>query len=388
MVDKDKDTFRGFQALADNLIRPGIGAKPLSDDDDDFPLVDPKDVIKGIQDDDQDDKDKNKDDKDPDKTLKKDDQDDDKDDDSDDDTNDADDKDDDDDKTIIPEDAEFEEEVTKFFQQKFAEELGLDFDETESFKNVSELVKHMEGIVSEASKPVYANEEVGKIDTFVKGGGKIEDYYKALATGTINVDTIDITKESNQKVVIEEYLRTLGYTEDRVRKYVDRYEDKGALEEEAEDALELLKEYKQKNKEKLLENQKNYVATAEKEQQKFISNVEETIKSLSDIAGYKLSAKEKQELTDYIFKPTKDGRTAYQIEYSTDQAKNLIESAFFIKNKDAILEKAKKQASTNTLKDMQQKLKAKGKRTKNVDDQDISKGSVQLSLLGRQLIKQ
>ena len=381
MADKDKDTFRGFQALADNLIKPGAGGPPAIDDDDDIPFVEPDDIKKDLQDDDLD-KDKDQDIDDDLDDNKDDDLD--KDDDQDSDKSGKDDTSDTDDQV----DPDFEKEVTKFFQQKFAEEIGLDFNEEETFDSVADLVKNMETIVANASKPIYANEEVGKIDEFVKNGGKIEDYYKAITTGSIDVDTIDITKESSQRLVIEEHLRTLGYEEDRVQKVVDRYEDRGVLEEEAEDALELLKKYKEKNKEKLLENQKNNAAAFEKEQQKFISNVEETIKDLTDVAGYKLSAREKQELSDYIFKPTKDGRTAYQIEYSADQARNLIESAFFTKNKDVILEKAKKQASTNTLKDMQQKLKAKGKRTKNVDDQDISKGSVQLSLLGRQLIKQ
>jgi len=364
--------FRGFAALADNLIKPEGGIKETLENDD-IPFTDPEEIQdkedEELEEEESKEEDTGKDTEDEeleeeiDKEEKED---------ASGDTEEI--------------DPKFESDITKFFQQKLAEELGWEYDEKEAFESVSDLVEYMETLVETASKPKYSNEEIGKIDEFVKNGGRLEDYYKSISTGNVNVDLVDITKESNQRLVVEEHLRTLGYNEERIKKAVDRYEDRGTLEDEAEDALELLKEYKEKNKEKLLDTQQKEVLHAREEQQKFIANVEGTIDKLTDIAGYPLTPREKKELKEYIFKPNKDGRTQYQVEYSSDQERNLIESAFFTKNKDVILEKAKKQASTDTLKNMQQKLKAQSKRTKNVSSQRET-GSEALLKLGQLISK-
>ena len=371
----EENKFRGFEAIADNLIKPTGGTVPL--DNDEIEFTDPDEIIKKEEESTEEeeevvikkpvkkDEETEEEEEETEEVVKE------------------------DEEETEPIDPAFEGDITKFFHQKLSEELGWDYDPETSFDTVAELVEYMETLVGTASKPVYSNEEVGKIDEFVRNGGKIEDYYKAVSTGTVDVDNIDLTKESNQRLVIEENLRRLGYNEERIQRSVDRYEDKGVLEEESEEALELLKEYKEKNKEKLLEDTKKETVQLQQQQQKFISNVEETIDKLTDIAGYPLTSREKKELKDYIFKPNKDGRTSYQVEYSANQEKNLIESAFFTKNKDVILEKAKKQASTDTLKDMQRKLKTSRGKGSTQQTQDSGKGSLQaLSNLGRLLSKQ
>jgi valyl-tRNA synthetase len=184
-------------------------------------------------------------------------------------------------------------------------------------------------------------------------------------------------------------LKEKGYNSDRIQKTIDRYEKAETLEEEANDAVELLKEYKATKQEKLLDEQKKVAADTAIKQQNFFENVQNNIKSLDNVRGIKISSKEKSDLLDYIFKPESDGLTKYQKEYMGD-IKNLIESAYFTKQGDALINEAKKKGSSDAYKEFHQKLKAnKGKRSKNSgslesgSDSDLILSSLSKSLLNK-----
>lgn len=280
---------------------------------------------------------------------------------------------------------EYEQPLTKAFQEALFEELGWEVEKDEDFDTVKELVDYMNQVVSESSQPQYANEELQKLDAFVKQGGKLEDYFQNTAGGTMDLEDPDLTNENVQKDIIREYLSTVrGYKEDRIKRKIARDEDGGILEEEAEDALELLKEYKEDQQQKLLEAQEKYAEDVQNQQQKLISDVEKELKTLKDIRGIKITERDKAELLDYIFKPTSDGRTTYQKRYAEDLVMNLIESAFFSKDKDknTLIAKAKQSAKSDAYKEIHQKIKAsKGKRQKSTEGQEGGSGS-DTSILG------
>ena len=285
--------------------------------------------------------------------------------------------------------AEFEPDIAKFFQDKLGEELGWEFDEEEKFKSVKELVDYMKGVVEESSRPIYANEEIEKLNEFVTNGGKLEDYYKVLKPGGIDVDTLDINSDADLKLAIREKLILQGNKEDRIKKIISRYEDNDILHEEGEDAVEFLKDYKTQNSQRLLEDARNKAEQVKLQQQKFYSTVESNIKSLENIRGIKISSKDKQDLLDYIFKPDSEGITKYQRDYMTD-VRNLIESAYFTKQGDKLISTAKKTGTSDAYKDLHQKLKAnKGKRhSGGAGGQGDSDSSDSLTnLLGRHLMK-
>ena len=285
---------------------------------------------------------------------------------------------------------EYEKPLTKLFQESLYEELGWEVEDGEGQENIKDLVEYMKNAVSEASKPQYANEELQKLDTFVKQGGKAEDYYRGVPGGTLDLEDPDLTSESVQKEVIRELLSSVnGYKEERIKRTLTRYEDGGILEEQAEDAVELLKEYKEDKQQKLLDGQENYSKEVKLQQQNFYSNVEDNIKDLKEIRGIKISSKDKQELLDYIFKPGSDGKTKYQREYASN-VQHLIESAFFTKDKDknTLVTKAKQSAKSDAYKELHQKIKAsKGKRQKSSGSQDDGRGSDTLGNLGHSLIR-
>jgi len=286
--------------------------------------------------------------------------------------------------------AEYEEPLTKVFQEALYEELGWEVEEGDETATIKDLVEYMKNAVSEASKPQYATEELQRLDDFAKQGGKVSDYFTKVPGGTIDLTDPDLTSEAVQKDVIRELLSTVnGYKEERIKRTISRFEDGGILEEQAEDAVELLKEYKEDKQQKLLDNQENYAKEVETQQQKFYSDVQEGIKDLKDVRGIKITGREKTDLLDYIFKPESDGRTKYQKEYASN-VQHLIESAFFTKDKDknTLVTKAKQSAKSDAYKELHQKIKAsKGKRQKSSGGQNEGEASDTLGKLGHSLIK-
>ena len=255
-------------------------------------------------------------------------------------------------------------ELVTAFADLFAEELGWEFGEDEKPTNAKELVKYMQNIIETNSEPKYASDEIKELDEFVKEGGNLRDFYSKVYTPEINLDKIDLEKESHQKLVIQSNLKHKGYSEARIEKLIARYEEAGSLEDEAKDSYEEEQEFEKKSKKELLEQTKKQADESMKEQLKFVQNVEEIIKSSPTIRGIDISEKDKKSLMEYIFKPEADGTTKYQKDYSSN-LKNLVESAYFTMKKDTLVQQIEKKASTDAIKNLKLKLKTKGKTTKN-----------------------
>lgn len=296
-----------------------------------------------------------------------------------DDVNDIDDNIDDDDKTknkktkeveedddvnnIDDNDADVDEEesskVTALFDA-IAEELEWEFDddeEEEKPKTVEELVNYFKEVIKEQSVPQYANEDVAKLDEFVRNGGDLNDYF--TLTPEIDYENFDTTIESNQKQIVKMLLAEKGFNEKQIARKIEKYEDAGILEDEAEDALEAMKEIEETKKEQLLEDQRKQHEQMVARQQKFMDDVVGEINAMKDIRGIKVPEKDKKALLAYIFKADANGKTQYQKDYSKS-VKNLIESAYFTMKGDTLLDTAKKMGTSSAIKNLKQSLRSTG----------------------------
>ena len=346
----DNDIFGGFTAVAQSIsdkVSPIDNSKVDNLDDDDD-VIDPD---KSIQLNDEEDadhipfKDKGGDDDDDDKGS-------------------AGDNDDDNDDLIVDDDdttkgrkddegvdasldvelEEAEPEIAAYLQEKLFEKFGFEMEGVEEFKSVDDIVKFVAETIEENSAPQYADEELAKMDEYVRNGGNLKDYLDTIKGG-IEAENLDLTSPSNQKAVIREHLKIKGYSDTKINRAIERYEDAGTLEEEAYDAKDMLEEYKSEMEERLLEEQKIQKERILEEQQKYVESVKNEIEALTDVRGIPLTKKEKKELFDYIFKPTKNGRTKYQEDYVKSQ-KNLIESAYFTMKGDAFVKKVERKATS------------------------------------------
>lgn len=247
--------------------------------------------------------------------------------------------------------------VTALFDA-IAEQLDWEFEEGDKKPStVEDLVDYFGEVIKENSVPEYANEQVKEIDNFVRNGGKLEDYFNA--SPTIDYDNFDTTEESNQRHIVGMLLAEKGYNDKQIKRKVDKFEDAGILEDEAEDALEEMKEITEKKKERLLKDQENQRKQFEEDQQNFLNNVAGEIKSMDNIRGIKVPTKDKKALLTYIFKVGPDGRTQYQKDYSSN-IKNLIESAYFTMKGDALLDTAKKMGTSSAMTKLKNSLRSTG----------------------------
>lgn len=247
------------------------------------------------------------------------------------------------------------EVVTSFFDV-LAEKFDWDFEEDEKKpKTFDELVEFMQATVEESSKPEYASEEVEQLDNFVKQGGNLRDYLTIDAE--LDLDDIDIEDETNQKLVVKELLKEKGFSAKQIEKKLTKYEDAGLLEDEAEDAIEDLKEIRQQKKEQLLTEQKRQYDAYMQRQQQFYESVVGEIKNLKNIRGINVPEKDKRVLIDYILKPDAEGKTKYQRDYAKGGVKNLIESAYFTMNADKLLDAAKREGNNNAIERFKRSLK-------------------------------
>ena len=109
---------------------------------------------------------------------------------------------------------------------------------------------------------------------------------------------------------------------------------------------------------------------------------------MESIRGMKVPEKERTELLDYILKADTSGSTQYQKEYMDKYIRNLVESAYFTKNGQALIEQSKKKGQTEAYRSLHQKLKTnKGNKGKSNEGRDYGdSASSGLSLLGKQLL--
>lgn len=258
-----------------------------------------------------------------------------------------------------------EEEVITGFFDSLAQQLGWDdIEDDEKPKTAEDLIDYFKEVIEENSTPNYASEEVEKLDEFVRNGGSLKDYFSIDA----DIDLTDIEVEDNeinQKIVVKELLKEKGYSSKSIEKKLTKYEEAGILEDEAIDALEELREIKDKKKEQLLVNQQKQAEEAQRQQQEFFENVVTEIKGMNSIYGVEVPEKDKRALLEYIFKADANGVTRYQKDYAKS-LKNLITSAYFTMKGDSLIDIAKKKGKRDAIDTFKSSLtKNKGISTKS-----------------------
>ena len=268
-----------------------------------------------------------------------------------------------DDDTVIDTDNQADDDtednaVATFFEA-LSDKMGWELDEDEEIPQTpEELVEYFQEVIEENSVPQYASEEVEALDKFVKNGGNLKDYFQI--DGELDLEDFEIEdNEVNQKLVIKEFLKEKGFSSKQIDKKLTKYEDAGLLEDEATDALEALRDIREQKKQQLLEQQEKSANELKKRQQEYFNSVVTEIKGMDNIRGIKISQKDKQALLEYILKPTADGKTQYQKDYSKS-VKNLLESAYFTMKGDTLLKAAKSEGSTAAINKFKNSLSKTG----------------------------
>lgn len=259
------------------------------------------------------------------------------------------------------------------FFDAFAEQLGWEVTDEEKPKSVEDLIGYIEDVVEENSKPQYADERIARLDAYVKNGGNFEDFYNKMSQ-SIEYDSLDIEDEDNQKMAVRDYLKLSGYTDEQISKKIERYEDADMLADEAEDALERLKLYQQRQVEEQQAYQEQIRRQQQEQAQQFVTNLNSTIDNLKSIRGVTIPKEDRKLLFDYITKVDANGLTQYQKDFNKNMVNNLIESAYFTMKGDALIGEATRNGQTTAANKLRQMLRhtTKNHSTYNIDDKQRS----------------
>ena len=256
------------------------------------------------------------------------------------------------------------------------DKLGWNMDEIDEKDrplNTEDLANYFADVVKQNSVPEYADERIQKLDEYVKNGGKFEDFY-AKQQEALTIDNIDLEDENNQKAVVREFMKYSGYTDEQINKKITRYEDSDVLYDEAEDALDRLKEIRQKEVEEAARKQEEAVRKQEEQSREFFNTVSKDIQGLTNIRGINVPKEDRKALFDYIFKLDQNGQSQYTKDFNKNLSKNLIESAYFTMKADSLISTAKRDGESSAAEKLRNLLRhtAKNHSQYNADDKQKS----------------
>lgn len=279
-----------------------------------------------------------------------------------------------DDQTDDTDDADkLETQNVRLFFDAFAEQFGWDVTDDEKPDSMEGLINYIEDTVAENSKPQYADDRIAQLDSYVKNGGKFEDFYNGMSQN-IQYDNMDMEDESNQKMAVRDYLKLSGYSDEQIDKKIERYEDADMLEDEATDAIERLKEHQQLQLQHQQEEQEALRIQQQQQAQQFVTDLNNTINSLDSIRGIAIPKQDRKALFDYITKVDASGMTQYQKDFNANMTENLIESAYFTMKGDALIGEAKRTGQTTAAEKLRKMLRyqTKNHSSFNIDDKKRS----------------
>ncbi len=197
---------------------------------------------------------------------------------------------------------------------------------------------------------------VGQLYEFLANGGEVSTF-KQMFLESPDYSSITVEGDdnlANQKLVIDEYLKSQEYDEDERKIKIEKYEASGILEDEAKSAVKRLAKQQDAQKANALKSQEDARKNRETEIKNYWENIENTIKTSKDIGGLPIPENKKQEFINHIMKRDKDGMTPYERRLKSDPLAN-IKAAYadFMNYEFADL---KKSVKTEVVRDLKKSL--------------------------------
>lgn len=255
------------------------------------------------------------------------------------------------------------------FFDAFAESLNWDVTDEERPTSIDGIIKYIEDVVEENSKPEYSDERVAQLDQYIRNGGRFEDFYNNQSQ-SIQYDTLDMEDESNQKAVVREYMKLQGFSDEQINRKIERYEDADVLEDEAGDAIERLKQIKEMQIQQAQAEQEHLKQAQEEQARQFMTDLNSSIASLDNIRGIAVPKEDRKALLDYITKTDADGLTQYQKDFNANIVNNLIESAYFTMKGDSLLGNAKRSGQSSAVSKLRTIMKHQSKNHSTINATD------------------
>ena len=133
---------------------------------------------------------------------------------------------------------------------------------------------------------------------FKQKGGRTQDFFKAAQS--FNVLEGDIEDETFQRKVIEHQLKLEDWDDEEIADRLETLSETNRLANTASKYYDRLKTKAEKEKETLVEKQAEQRERAEANKREFKSNLRNTLSSIRDVKGMKITPKEKSDIYKFI----------------------------------------------------------------------------------------
>lgn len=213
-----------------------------------------------------------------------------------------------------------EDSSIKVFASWLGEKGLVDFD-AETFEDSEDGLKKLMSSTVEREVENYKKslpEDVHRLVEFIEAGGNPKDYLDTYY-GQASWSDFDVTDDDSQKIVLREYLKAQGESEEEITETLDTYEVSGILEKKSKAALSKLQGFEKQYQEQIFESQKKIDAENKIAAKKQYDDFKANLYAKEDIQGFKLTPKLKDNLWDFIMKPDKSGKTGLQKHNETNE---------------------------------------------------------------------
>jgi len=190
----------------------------------------------------------------------------------------------------------------------------IDFNDEEFEDNEEWLLDKVQNTIDEKVTEYKDNmpEEIKYLLDNYEAGVNIYDLINASASEQSYESIAEESLESNvsmQKMLVRDLLVKSGWSEERITRKLNRYEDSGVLKEEAEEALASLKEIQKAEKTHLIQKQKEDQKQRIQAHEQWLEDLNDHIGKKEEILpGFALSPKDKTNLYKGITKLDKNGK--------------------------------------------------------------------------------
>ena len=251
---------------------------------------------------------------------------------------------------------EYSLEVMRAFVDAVSDANGVTLD-YENIKTPEDMVKAVDEIVKSKSKPVYANEISEEFDAFLRDGGDPLEFMREFVGD--NNNSIPTTQEEKEEIV-RAVLKDSGYSDRQIDRKIDSFIESDTLDEELNDALDILKRKNAKNVEETIKEKRRAEAESIEANKRMLNDISSYIDNMTTIRDIPVTKEQAKNLKDYLLKFDKDGMTGYQRDFGKTVA-NIVESAFFTQNKASLLKAAQSKGSSDAMSKLKSVLKTNNK---------------------------
>lgn len=178
----------------------------------------------------------------------------------------------------------------------------------------SSVAEYIEGLDEEAQTMLKALEAGASMEDIKNGDFSVEDYDFSQVD---LYDSSGIAKETNMVHLIEDQMIRQDYTKEEAQERALEIKDAGLLEKDAERAKRWLVDYQEKTKGEREEKLSKMAQEKEAEQARIVEERKREVSSMKEIAGFKISQSDADNLYDYTYKKVgPQGETQYQLDVS------------------------------------------------------------------------